>query len=136
VRGPVAQRLEQGTHNPLVRGSNPCGPTKLIRSNPFPMRQLGRTAAVGRAVELAVCCDCCAVSVIFCSNSANWVSEVSAVAIVARSRCSDVQPGLPSSWVCLKRSPGGRFNRYSRTLHLSPNEISPQILPDALQSPK
>jgi hypothetical protein len=25
--GPVAQRLEQGTHNPLVRGSNPCGPT-------------------------------------------------------------------------------------------------------------
>jgi hypothetical protein len=27
--GPVAQRLEQGTHNPLVRGSNPCGPTKL-----------------------------------------------------------------------------------------------------------
>ena len=27
--GPVAQRLEQGTHNPLVRGSNPCGPTTL-----------------------------------------------------------------------------------------------------------
>jgi hypothetical protein len=26
--GPVAQRLEQGTHNPLVRGSNPCGPTR------------------------------------------------------------------------------------------------------------
>jgi len=30
-------------------------------SNPFPMRQLGRTAALGRAVELAVCSDCCAV---------------------------------------------------------------------------
>src|ERR1700756_4469495 len=29
--GPVAQRLEQGTHNPLVRGSNPCGPTKPSR---------------------------------------------------------------------------------------------------------
>ncbi len=29
--GPVAQRLEQGTHNPLVRGSNPCGPTKASR---------------------------------------------------------------------------------------------------------
>ncbi len=27
--GPVAQRLEQGTHNPLVRGSNPCRPTKM-----------------------------------------------------------------------------------------------------------
>ena len=27
--GPVAQRLEQGTHNPLVVGSNPTGPTSL-----------------------------------------------------------------------------------------------------------
>ena len=26
VNGPVAQRLEQGTHNPLVPGSNPGGP--------------------------------------------------------------------------------------------------------------
>src|SRR4029453_19032747 len=26
LSGPVAQRLEQGTHNPLVPGSNPCGP--------------------------------------------------------------------------------------------------------------
>ena len=25
--GPVAQRLEQWTHNPLVAGSNPAGPT-------------------------------------------------------------------------------------------------------------
>jgi hypothetical protein len=25
-RGPIAQRLEQGTHNPLVPGSNPGGP--------------------------------------------------------------------------------------------------------------
>src|SRR5271166_893202 len=28
--GPVAQRLEQGTHNPLVGGSNPSGPTTTI----------------------------------------------------------------------------------------------------------
>src|ERR1700688_3057094 len=28
--GPVAQRLVQGTHNPLVVGSNPTGPTNLI----------------------------------------------------------------------------------------------------------
>ncbi len=27
TQGPVAQRLEQGTHNPLVGGSNPSGPT-------------------------------------------------------------------------------------------------------------
>ena len=26
-QGPIAQRLEQGTHNPLVGGSNPSGPT-------------------------------------------------------------------------------------------------------------
>src|ERR1700676_3907695 len=25
--GPIAQRLEQGTHNPLVPGSNPGGPS-------------------------------------------------------------------------------------------------------------
>ncbi len=29
--GPVAQRLEQGTHNPLVGGSNPSGPTFASR---------------------------------------------------------------------------------------------------------
>ena len=28
IFGPVAQRLEQRTHNPLVPGSNPGGPTK------------------------------------------------------------------------------------------------------------
>ena len=27
--GPIAQRLEQGTHNPLVPGSNPGGPTNF-----------------------------------------------------------------------------------------------------------
>ena len=27
LEGPVAQRLEQGTHNPLVGGSKPSGPT-------------------------------------------------------------------------------------------------------------
>ena len=31
-RGPVAQWLEQGTHNPLVGGSNPSGPIFCLRS--------------------------------------------------------------------------------------------------------
>ena len=31
--GPIAQRLEQGTHNPLVPGSNPGGPTNFGFSN-------------------------------------------------------------------------------------------------------
>ena len=35
--GPIAQRLEQGTHNPLVTGSNPVGPTK-------PLPNLSQTA--------------------------------------------------------------------------------------------
>src|SRR5437588_12560244 len=30
--GPVAQRSEQGTHNPLVGGSNPSGPTRNSRA--------------------------------------------------------------------------------------------------------
>jgi hypothetical protein len=30
--GPIAQRLEQGTHNPLVVGSNPTGPKRLTQS--------------------------------------------------------------------------------------------------------
>jgi hypothetical protein len=29
--GPIAQRLEQGTHNPLVPGSNPGGPNSNFR---------------------------------------------------------------------------------------------------------
>jgi hypothetical protein len=30
--GPVAQWLEQGTHNPLVGGSNPSGPTRSLKT--------------------------------------------------------------------------------------------------------
>ncbi len=36
LQGPVAQRLEQGTHNPLVGGSNPSGPTK----SPDPLERM------------------------------------------------------------------------------------------------
>jgi hypothetical protein len=36
--GPLAQRLEQWTHNPLVPGSNPGGPTNTPIS-------MGKTAA-------------------------------------------------------------------------------------------
>ena len=32
--GPVAQRLEQRTHNPLVLGSNPSGPTNCLSEIP------------------------------------------------------------------------------------------------------
>ena len=32
INGPVAQRSEQGTHNPLVAGSNPAGSTKIIQT--------------------------------------------------------------------------------------------------------
>src|SRR5438034_10652861 len=33
ICGPVAQRLEQGTHNPLVPGSNPGGPILHARAD-------------------------------------------------------------------------------------------------------
>ena len=36
LSGPIAQRLEQRTHNPLVPGSNPGGPTKSLRCNGQP----------------------------------------------------------------------------------------------------
>jgi hypothetical protein len=32
IQGPIAQRLERGTHNPLVPGSNPGRPTVKSRS--------------------------------------------------------------------------------------------------------
>ena len=35
--GPIAQRLEQGTHNPLVPGSNPGGPTSLLPTHGLPV---------------------------------------------------------------------------------------------------
>src|SRR5690606_5692527 len=46
-RGPIAQRLEQGTHNPLVPGSNPGGPTipradVLLRTRDYPSGMAGR----------------------------------------------------------------------------------------------
>ena len=51
LNGPVAQRLEQGTHNPLVVGSNPTGPT-IQKSLPsiakvFDFRVLGKGYSEG-----------------------------------------------------------------------------------------
>ena len=40
VNGPVAQRLEQGTHNPLVPGSNPGGPSSLTSLLDWKHRQI------------------------------------------------------------------------------------------------
>src|SRR5438876_12358614 len=34
--GPIAQRSEQATHNRLVAGSNPAGPTRLTKAKIFP----------------------------------------------------------------------------------------------------
>ena len=47
--GPVAQRLEQWTHNPLVQGSNPCGPTNDL--GPISLRSSGGVA--GSTLPLA-----------------------------------------------------------------------------------
>jgi hypothetical protein len=46
--GPVAQRLEQWTHNPLVQGSNPCGPTKIyLLQSLRPMSPITQSAIDG-----------------------------------------------------------------------------------------
>src|ERR1700736_2085880 len=51
--GPIAQRLEQGTHNPLVAGSNPAGPKRLTKDIPTrdtynkPGRTLTSTTRIG-----------------------------------------------------------------------------------------
>ena len=42
VRGPVAQRLEQRTHNPSRPGSNPGGPKVSRLPRGFPLRQAGQ----------------------------------------------------------------------------------------------
>jgi hypothetical protein len=38
LKGPLAQRLEQRTHNPLVLGSNPRGPTIRVNVQSIPAR--------------------------------------------------------------------------------------------------
>jgi hypothetical protein len=45
--GPVAQRLEQGTHNPLVPGSNPGGPKFHFR---FPICDLRSSASCNESL--------------------------------------------------------------------------------------
>src|SRR6185437_1872688 len=45
--GPVAQRLEQWTHNPLVPGSNPGGPTTHIFSDNYLCRIQNSPSAQG-----------------------------------------------------------------------------------------
>src|SRR5947209_13419192 len=45
--GPVAQRLEQGTHNPLVPGSNPGGPTIRFLACARKLYGFGRTSLGG-----------------------------------------------------------------------------------------
>jgi hypothetical protein len=54
--GPVAQRLEQRTHNPLVLGSNPSGPTNLSAQFPFLSRGPARTERAGPLVNMSDWC--------------------------------------------------------------------------------
>ncbi len=43
---PVAQRLEQQTHNLLVRGSNPCGGTNQLASSSYTWLEDGAIVAL------------------------------------------------------------------------------------------
>src|SRR4029077_14363445 len=61
--GPVAQRLEQWTHNPLVQGSNPCGPTNfsdgqsLFPSSPAKICGYRVLRSSFRFAEMSAQCD-------------------------------------------------------------------------------
>src|SRR6267378_3749418 len=51
LKGPLAQRLEQRTHNPLVLGSNPRGPTIRVNVQPIATRSV-RSARISPYGEL------------------------------------------------------------------------------------
>jgi hypothetical protein len=51
LKGPLAQRLEQRTHNPLVLGSNPRGPTIRVNAQSIPTRS-SRSARISPTGEL------------------------------------------------------------------------------------
>ncbi len=51
-RGPIAQRLERGTHNPEVQGSNPCGPTRKIGLFALPVTSQTPNASKTRPREI------------------------------------------------------------------------------------
>lgn len=50
-QGPVAQRLEQRTHNPLVVGSNPTGPTKFANQITRGLSQLTQRTHVLQQID-------------------------------------------------------------------------------------
>ncbi len=56
--GPVAQRLEQWTHNPLVVGSNPTGPSTLalLQLGFEPIKRSGKRIFPGRRGDRQLCC--------------------------------------------------------------------------------
>ena len=65
--GPVAQRLEQGTHNPLVVGSNPTGPTIMTCWEAAPQR--------GRLLFHPPCCAVPMLRRLLCCHlSEPWLS--------------------------------------------------------------
>jgi hypothetical protein len=51
LKGPLAQRLEQRTHNPLVLGSNPRGPTIRVNAQSIPTRS-SRSARISPTGDL------------------------------------------------------------------------------------
>ncbi len=60
MNGPIAQRLEQGTHNPLVPGSNPGGPKEIFDlrlSNADPLQRVLRWLWTNRAVRSGGWCQ-------------------------------------------------------------------------------
>jgi hypothetical protein len=99
VLGPVAQRLEQGTHNPLVPGSNPGGPIQ------FPISEFGIRILYARVrarilfllelvivISLVTITRCADYSDVFAGHEINFV-DADCFARMTRARICFEHPG-------------------------------------------
>src|SRR4051812_12338202 len=97
--GPVAQRLEQGTHNPLVGGSNPSGPTKLLCIYPGTLRRRERLQA-------------------------RSLSMIAGVIILAMQAAAQTQPAVPAVGAPLILRPAVLQQRYVERLRAPPSTLA------------
>ena len=98
--GPVAQRLEQGTHNPLVPGSNPGGPKFRFRFSICDYRIVQRVARFSLAIieittlsALILAARCANYQDVFVAGNV-YFTDADCYARMTRVRMCEKNPGL------------------------------------------
>src|SRR5438309_7032891 len=97
--GPVAQRLEQGTHNPLVPGSNPGGPNfrdqKTDLKIPFQRVVRGTCVVIEIAIlsALVLATRCANYQDVFVAGNV-YFTDADCYARMTRVRMCEKKPGL------------------------------------------